>query len=71
MKKVKSIRQAFSVMKKRFPEGFVSVEMKRYSTGSVVTEYELYTGDSGVFGRGINWDEAFKNLDRILELSHE
>jgi len=71
MNKIKNIRQAFSIMTKRFPKGFVTVEMKRYSPGDIMTVYTLYTGDRGKFGEGSSWDEAFANLEGNLEASGE
>lgn len=72
MNKIKNIRQAFNIMKKRFPEGFVTVEMKRYSLGDIKTAYTLYTGGEGVFGTGPSWDEAFVNLhENIVGASND
>jgi len=75
MKKVKNIRQAFSIMKKRFPDGYVAarMELRAYPGLKDGTDRRVYTEspkeegkDYGIAGSGETWDEAFAELDAKL-----
>ena len=71
MNKVKNIRQAFSIMKKRFPTGYVFAGTKliRYTSGELRTEMSVYTDShGGVWSMGKTWDEAIYNLERHITL---
>jgi len=73
MNKIKNLRQAFSVMRKRFPEGHVSVRsgLIGYDNRDLGIECEktVYTDNhDGIWASGKTWDEAFDNLDHRISL---
>ena len=75
MNKIKNIRQAFSLMRKKFPDEYIAVKTELHGSGKAVVQKRVYSASPGgghghgVSGNAETWDDAFAELDEDVKLA--